>query len=87
MLFVVVAHVVCLRYISVVRRSGPCSMSTLSVLFVVVAHVVCLRYISVVRRSGPCRGRQAKVGPGGKVGHPHHSKSGECYGKNNYASF
>ena len=31
------------------------------------------------------RGRQAKVGPRGKVGHPHHSKSGECYGKNNDA--
>ena len=27
------------------------------------------------------RRRQAKVGPRGKVGHPHHSKSGECYGK------
>ena len=34
-----------------------------------------------------CRGRQAKVGPRGKVGHPHHSKYGEGYGKNNDASF
>ena len=33
------------------------------------------------------RGRQAKVGPGGKVGHPHHSKYGECYGTNDDASF
>ena len=32
------------------------------------------------------QGRQAKVGPRGKVGHPHHSKSGECYGTN-YGSF
>ena len=36
---------------------------------------------------GDCRGRQAKLGPVGKVGHPNHSKSGECYGKNNDASF
>ena len=28
-----------------------------------------------------CRGRQAKVGPRGKVGHHHHSKYGESYGK------
>ena len=33
------------------------------------------------------RGRQAKVGPRGKVGHPHHSKYGEGYDKNNDASF
>ena len=33
------------------------------------------------------RGRQAKVGAIGKVGHPHHSKYGEGYGKNDDASF